>query len=287
MKQKVFALCLAFLAALLPAASAASELPMVADNAGLFSDSQRDALEEKAQALRTEYEMDVVILTVSSLDGKTAKTYADDYFDSNGYGYGSKGSGFLFLLAMEERDWYITTCGDAVYALTDISIQRLGETIVVPYLSDGTYYEAFNAYLDALPSFLSGFQAGIPTDGRENDSADYYHGQQDTVAYYREKAAPNLLISVVIGAVSAAAVIVIMRTSMNTKRQQRSAGNYLRAGSFRLQTRQDLFLYSSTSKVRRQETSRGGSGGRGGPGGGTSIHGGGGGRNHGGGGGKF
>lgn len=82
-------------------------------------------MEEKAQALADAYRIDVVIVTVWSLDGKSSEAYADDFFDGNGYGYGQGNSGVLLLLAMEYRDWAISTCGDGIYALTDYGIESV------------------------------------------------------------------------------------------------------------------------------------------------------------------
>lgn len=283
MKRNIFSLllCLLLLAALVLPVSAAPDLPMVVDNAGLLSDAERNALEEKAQSLRTEYEMDVVILTVDSLEGKTPQDYADDYYDDNGYGYGEDYSGLLFLLSMEERDWYISTCGDTIYAITDYGVQKLGEA-ALSGLSAGAYYEAFDAYLNALPSYLNAFQSGRPIDGYADYSGDYYHGERDTVVHYGQKRSPNLLVPLIIGVITASVTVGIMAASMNSKRPQRSASSYLKAGSFRLRTHQDLFLYSNVSKTRRQENNGGHSGG-----GGSSVHHSSGGRSHGGGGGKF
>lgn len=282
MKRKMISLLLSLilLVSLVPNVLAAADLPMVVDNANLLTKEERDSLESKAQALRTEYEMDIVILTVDSLDGKNAQDYADDYFDENGYGYGAEYSGILFLLAMAEREWYISTCGDAIYAVTDYSIQQLGETAVW-YLSEGNYYDGFDAYLDALPSYLKAYQAGSPVDSYADYFGDDYHGERETVVYYEQEYEPSIFLSLVIGIIAAAVVILIMRASMNTKRQQRSASNYTKAGSYHLRTHQDMFLYSNVSKVRRQQNNGGSHGG------GSSVHRSSGGRRHGGGGGRF
>lgn len=258
--------------------SAVSDLALVVDNAGLLSTQEQAALEDKARSLGTEYGMDIVILTVDRLDGKRPQNYADDYYDNHGYG----DNGILFLLAMEERDWYISTCGDAIYALTDYGIQKLGDT-VIPYLSDGDYYNGFDAYLNALPYYLESFQSGAAVDGYADYSGDYYHGDQETIVHSQQKRSPNILLSLVIGVVVAAVSVLIMRASMNTKRIQYSASDYMNPGSFHLRTQQDIFLYSNVTKVRRQENNNSSGGG----GGGSSVHTSSSGRSHGGGGGKF
>lgn len=259
--------------------SAASSLPMVVDHANLLSDDERIALEETAQALRSEYELDVVIVTVDDLNNQSAQSYADNYYDENGYGYGNSYSGILFLLSMAEREWYISTCGDAIYAITDYGVQQLGETAVL-YLSEDRYYDAFFAYLTALPEYLDAYEAGTPIDGYADYSDHYYHGDREEMVYYEEDRSPNLLISLLIGIIAAVVAVCIMRASMNTKRKQHGASGYLKAGTFHLKRHQDLFLYSNVSKVRRQQNNSG-------SGGGSSVHRSSGGRRHGGGGGRF
>lgn len=256
-------------------------LPMIVDNADLLSYQEELELEALAQELRTQYRCDIVILTADSLGGKSAQDYADDYYDGNGYGYDSSGTGLLFLLAMQEREWYISTCGDAISIFTDYGIQTLGETSLSCLIGDN-YIDVFRLYLEILPEYFEAHEKSTVIDGYADYSGDYYHGEQETVVYYEEKTAPNLLISLAIGLVAAAITLLIMRSSMNTKRRQHSASDYLGAGSFHLTRHQDLFLYSNFSKVRRQQNTSSGN-----RGGGSSVHRSSGGRSHGGGGGRF
>lgn len=274
----LFLLILSLLAAISPAAFAAESLPMVVDNAELLSSTEESALETSVQELREAYEMDFVLLTANSLEGKSAQEYADDYFDENGYGYGENGSGVLFLLAMEEREWYISTCGDAIYALTDYGVQELGETAVW-YFSEGYYAEGFQVFLSYLPDYLDAYESGTPLDGYADYSGDYYHGDRETVVHYEKETSPNILISLLIGAGTAVVAVLIMRSSMNTKKMQYGASSYLKSGTFSLRKHQDMFLYSNVSKVRRQQNNSSG--------GGSSVHRSSGGRRHGGGGGRF
>lgn len=283
MKRKALSLvlCLLLLSAFVLTVSASSYLPMVIDSADLLSGQERIALEDTAQALRDQYEMDVVILTIDSLNGKSAQDYADDYYDDNGYGYGPDYSGILFLLAMEEREWYISTCGEAIYAFTDYGIEQIGET-VVPFLSLGQYYDGFATFLDTVPAYFDAYNNGRPVDGYADYSGDYYHGERETVVHYQGKSINPFFPALVIGLISALVTILIMRASMNTKRKQHSAGDYLKPGSYHLRTHHDMFLYSNVSKVRRQQNNGSGS-----HGGGSSVHRSSGGRSHGGGGGRF
>ena len=58
------------------------------DNADLVLDYQESEIESKLDKISDKYNMDFVVVTVPSLDGKTSEAYADDYFDYNGYGGG-------------------------------------------------------------------------------------------------------------------------------------------------------------------------------------------------------
>lgn len=283
-------LCAAFLLCLAPHAMAQS--PKIVDDADLLSSSEEEKLEEKAQQLVDKYEMDVVIVTVWSLDGKSAQAYADDYFDYNGYGIGPDYSGVLFLLSMEYRDWAISTCGETIYALTDYGIETLFESCK-SYLGNDQYYYAFDRYLDELPTYFDAYENGSPIDGfHYNDYDDYTIYDPDnsgeTVYYDPQPDAADVvkmvLIALMIGIAAASVTLLIMRMNMNTFRQQSNATTYLPSGAFHLTHNQDVFLYSRVTKTRRDTDSSGGSRRSGG---GSSTHRSSSGRSHGGRSGKF
>lgn len=282
MRRTIFSLTLALFLLFSSAltCSASEGLPAIVDHADLLDSTQESALETKAQELRTQLELDIVILTVDSLNGHTAQNYADDFFDVNGYGYNGTDDGVLILLAMEEREWYISTCGKAIYALTDYGIQELGELTVDSFAYG--YDVGFDAFLSYLPEYFRAYEAGSPVDGWADDSQGYSHGDRETVVYYEDDRSPNLILSLFVGLLAGCVTIWIMRSSMNTKRKQSNASDYMRSGSYHLHTHRDLFLYSNISKIRRQQNTSSGS-----RGGGSSVHRSSGGRRHGGGGGRF
>ena len=289
MKKRILLLLLCF-SLLLPVTVHAAN-PKVIDDADLLTNQETDLLESSAQSLADTYQMDVVILTVDSLGGKTSEAYADDYFDYNGYGIGDDFSGILLLVSMEQRDWSISTCGEAIYAVTDYGIESLAE-VFLPYLSNGRYYDAFRIYLQELETYFKAYRSGDPIDGyigSYDGPGTYQPGTRDEVVYYEEPFGfsdimVRLLVALVIGAVIAGIVLLVMRSGMNTAKQQSGAKNYMVSGSYNLYRCQDFYLYSRTSRTRKQENNS--SGGHGG-GGGSSVHHSSSGRSHGGGHGKF
>ena len=275
MIRKIIGVFLAFLLSLCLIIPVSAQTVSIIDDADLLFPDEIATLEDKAAVLKELYDIQAVILTVDSLYGVRSQDYADDYYDEAGYDT----DGVLFLLAMAEREWYISTSGSMIYALTDYGIQQIGEG-TVSYLAEEDWFEGFCYFLDMLPEYIDAFENEAPLDGYADFSGDYYHGDQDEILYYEEKFTPSFLVSLLCGIVAAGIVLLIMRMSMNSKRPQRCASIYMKEGSWKLTQHQDMFLYSNVTKTRKQEPPKN-------SGGGSSVHRSSGGRSHGGGGGRF
>ena len=245
--------------------SVSAAYPPVMDSADLLSDDAYNALQEKCLFLRETYGIDVAICIADTIGGKSAQNYADDWYDAHNYSE----HGVLFLLAMEEREWHISTCGDAIWMLTDADLMAL-EDAFFPYLVDGEYEAAFDVYLSRLPDYL---ETETPVDIYYDTDGKLY------AEYESEESGISWILSILVGAVISGIVILIMRSSMNTNQPQRAATAYQGKDSYHLKTHQDLFLYSNVTKQAKPEQTTGG--------GGSSVHTSSSGRSHGGRGGKF
>ena len=233
-------LFLLILSASIPSAYALSN--QVNDHAGLMTYDEIDELEALTETISASTGLDLVILAVNDLGGQSPASFADDYYDSNGY----SDDGILFLLAMAERDWYISTCGEAIRIFDDRDIDALLDA-GLPYFSGGDYFNGFCEVLHNVDRIASGRAVQASTHSAASVRSDRASGKM-------------ILISMVIGTAVSGIVILIMRSSMNTKRRQRGAADYLTPGSYHLRTRQDIFLYSNVTKTpRQQNTSSGGS----------------------------
>lgn len=234
----LFIACLLILSLAVPA-FATGGLPKIVDEAGILTTYEEEKLEERAQILADQYHIDVVILTVDSLNGRNITAYADDYFDYNGYGIGSNHSGVLLMLSMEYRDWAISTCGDGIKALTDYGQEQIMDD-VLDYLRDDEYYEGFEAYLELLDEYFEAYEKGEPIDESRNVLFD-------------------LLIAIGIGVLAGFITITVMKSGMKTVKPQRGAQSYVIQNSYKLRYQRDMFLYSRTSRTRKQSSSSGGS----------------------------
>ncbi len=125
-------------------------LGLVEDYADLLTDSEESALAEKLEAFCDEYKMEIAVVTINDLEGQTARDFADDFYDYNGYGYGENDDGLLALYvdgAEGEREIYITTHGKAISKISDADIDYITDRMIV-YLSTGDYAWAFDTFVD-------------------------------------------------------------------------------------------------------------------------------------------
>lgn len=91
--------------------------PHLIDNADLLTGEEESNLLAKLDEISDRLSVDVAVVTEDSIGDKTPREYADDFYDYNSYKYNP--DGVLLLISMEERDWYITTTGSAITAITD------------------------------------------------------------------------------------------------------------------------------------------------------------------------
>ena len=151
----------------------------VFDDAGLFTEGEAAELEQKIAAAREKTEMDIVIVTTSDARGKTARDYADDYYDENGFGAGDDNSGVLLLIDMDNRELYISTCGMMIRYLTDARIESM-----LDHVYEGAAAEDFAASGRAFVADTAlyvglGVVSGQYNYNEETGSEDAYEPQQE------------------------------------------------------------------------------------------------------------
>ena len=138
-------------------------LPLVTDAAELLSDTQAEALQQKAAELTEKYGIAVRILTVQSIGQYSIEDFAEAAFDQYHLGYGDQGSCIMLLLSMEYRDYDIFAHGYGNEAFTDYGKELIADD-VVPYLKNNDWNGAFTAFLEDCGSFLEKAAQDEPVD---------------------------------------------------------------------------------------------------------------------------
>ena len=222
------------------------------DEADLLTADEEIELLEQLDEISERHQFDVVVVTLESLNGEDIQYYAADYYDYNGYGMGDNYDGAMFIMSMEEREWFILTTGYGIDVLEDYEIDSIGEEMVAD-LSSGYYFDAFETFAEEV---------------------------DDEVEYGVQEPTPSILISIVIGLVLGLIPAFIMRGKLKSVHMQASAGGYENRGGRKLTTKQDIFLYHTVNRVPKPKD-------EGRSGGGSTTFRGSSGRSHGGRGGSF
>ena len=258
MKRKLFTLMLILcLVAGLSLTAYASSNHLV-DDAGLLTDTEAANLEAKLSQISDRHNVDIVIVAVDSTDGKSPMDFADDYYDYNGY----RADGILLLVSMEDSDWWVSTTGYGITAITDAGLDYMSDRFV-PYLSDGEFAQAFEKFADLCDEFITQAKTGDPYDSHNLPKEPF-------------SLVTNLLIALGIGLVAAWIVTGSMKAKLKTVRQQAKADDYIASGSLQLTHSRDLFLYTHLDRREKPKSDSG-----------SSTHTSSSGTTHGGGGGKF
>ena len=228
------------------------------DDAGLLTSTEEAALEATLSEISNRYNVDVVIVTVDSTNGDSPMDFADDYYDYGGY----RPDGILLLVSMEDSDWWVSTTGYGITAVTDAGLDYMSDRFV-PYLSDAEYAQSFTEFANLCDSFLAQAKTGDPYDS--------HNLPKDPYSFFT-----NLVISVIVGLVAALIVTGKFKAQLKTVSLKAKADDYVKPGSLQLTRRQDLFLYSHLDRREKPKSSSG-----------SSTHVSSSGTTHGGGGGKF
>ncbi len=264
MKKRITAAVLVILITVLMAVPAFAYEERVFDDAGLLSEDEITQINEEIDFVRNTYSCDVVVVTTNDSEGKSAMEYADDYYDYNGFGIGEEYDGIILTINMDIREYWISTCGQAILWFSDNEIESMIST-VQSYLSDGDYGDGVLAWLGDVEYELE-----------YDDGSGYVIEETNPFADALGVIPMALLIGLILAVISIIILIRICRTAVPPA----LASDYLQKDAVTIKKSEDLFLRSHTSSVKIESNTGGG-------GGGSSVHTSSSGRSHGGGGGKF
>lgn len=132
----------------------ASNIVKVIDNAGLFSSSELEDLNKRAEEMSKKYDMDIGIATTNSANGMSTMEYSDYFYEN--HGFGSNGSGVFVMYDMDNREIFIITEGRGKDKINDSKVQKLLDAVFDNGLKEGKYYNSAIAYLNKLNGYLRG-----------------------------------------------------------------------------------------------------------------------------------
>jgi len=239
MTKKVWAVMTAVILCLTltVAVGAVGNTPRLNDAADLLSAEQESVLLERLNSVSETYKVDVVVATVDSIGESDVETYAEAYFDQNGFGVGNYDGGVLLLVSMEYSDYCVWAEGLGGVAVSQEEGDSIGETVAAS-LSAENYADAFHDFVDECEYQIDGEINGFP----------FNFGK-------------NLLIALVIGLVLAMIITGVWKGQLKSVHKQQTATQYTKPGSMQVTYSNELFLYRTVSTRRKEKSSSSGSSG--------------------------
>lgn len=225
-------------------------LPRLVDDADVLSDSDEERLLGKLDDISEYYGVDVVVLTVYSLEGKDPERFAEDYLAYNGFGQGDTHDCFVFMLSMEYRDWAISVAGAGDDIMNSYGREYVFERMRND-LSHDRFYYALDEYADVSEMFIQEWEKGTPYSSS--------HPVREPLPFYW------IFIALGGGALVGFIYSHSIKSQLTSVKMQRGADAYIRPNSFRVTGSRDTYLYSKETR-HRIESSGGGGGGR------SSVH---------------
>lgn len=237
------------------------------DDGDLLTDEQEAAIVRRLDEVSEKHQMDVVIVTQRTLNGKDDIAFSEDYYDYNGYGYGDEHDGLLLLYCPNESMRNIITTGDAKYLFYGDRFSELtGE--IIPYLDRGDANGAFLTFADACDEIITSARAEYADSADDHyDYYGYYEYEESGDSDQRSVFSWWLVIfGLLLGALMSFLIpMSTMKSKLKSVRSKAAASDYVRPGSMNLTQNRDVFLFANVTKtpIPRDNSSRSGGGGGG------------------------
>ena len=152
--------------------AAAPDIPYltgrVNDNAYIFSEETRRSLSEKLKDHETKTTDQVVILTVTSLEGESIEDFANRVFNEWKLGQKDRNNGILIVVVRDERRMRIEVGYGLEGTMTDLLAGRIIQNIIAPRFREGDYDAGITNGTQAVLDVLAG---NIPEGADGTDEA--------------------------------------------------------------------------------------------------------------------
>lgn len=216
------------------------------DECGFLNDAEYSYLISYLESKSNTDNCDYVVVFLNSLPdsyGNDIESFADDYFDYNGFGRGNSGDDGILLLVVSDLGSggrYISTCGRVIDAINENDIYEIGSAIKSNGLLDGDYVKAVTTFVDEASNLIYLYDSG-------------YYNSSDSSSHNKsslEKIGVISLMSVLPSIIIAAVTTGSMKNKLQTVSLAKEADLYVDTDSLNLSVSNDTFLYSNTSRIR-------------------------------------
>ncbi len=154
----------------------------VNDHAGILTDSQESGILAAANELQRATGAQVVVLTVTDLEGKAIEEYALDVAREWGIGDKKKDNGVLLLLSTGDREVRVEVGQGLEGRLPDGKTGRLIDSHAIPYYRDNDFAngteQLYYALLNEVRAEYGLEPIAVPGPNEENKAAQEYEPEE-------------------------------------------------------------------------------------------------------------
>lgn len=235
----------------LPSIAQASD-NTVDDQAGLFSESEIQTLNQTAASIEKKSKAQVFIVTMDNSE-KDPYKFADYYLLDT---IGKDENGIIFYIDMNNREFVISRSGNMIDYLNDKRTESALDDIEY-FMSDQDYFGAAESYLTSVNTF---FDKGVPKGHYRIDS------ETGKITYYKSLTPVEIILAIVGAAVVSGGFILLSISKYKLK----FGGGYSypvnEKSSLQLTEKEDHLVNSfvTTRHIPRNKSGGGGPGGSGG-----------------------
>ena len=251
--KKLFAILMILAITLSISLTAFAAYERIEDKAGLLTLEEEEEVAAKLNEVSQKLGVDIAVVTINDLEGKTEEEYADDYYESKLY----SSDGVLLLINAETGSGWISTQGEGIKAFTDYGIQQCADRIR-PELQSRDYAGAFKEFADVAEEYFEKERAGQPVDEWIPDPEPTQI--EEPVRF------GDVLITIVIAFVIAflisLIITAIMKSQMKSVIAEQNADRYVEGNRVNITGSRDRFLYHTVQVIPLQRQNPQGGGGR-------------------------
>ena len=225
------------------------DIEYAVDSAEVLTTDELESLKSKLAQISDENNIDVGVVTVDYLDGKSAQEFANNLFEQNKFGKGENRDGILLLVATEDREWAMSTHGSAKEAFNEEGLDFLSGEFL-QYLAEDDYYSAFENFANNTRELGAMYVLGDPYGEEEYIDDENYPVDENIVE--EEKGINNEIwipLSIVMGCAISLVIMMMYKSQLKSVKSESRADDYLM--DMKLVKSQDIFLYRTVTRTMR------------------------------------
>lgn len=208
----------------------------VFDYADLLTSDEEAQLQQMAEAMVQDWDMDLAFLTTFDTEGMPVREYGANFYIEQDLGVGSDYDGVIFVVDMTSREAQIVTSGKAIDIFTDYYLEKMWNNMQGDF-ADGYYFWGMETLVTDMNHYNAEYQKYLT----DPDYVSEYAAEEEDVTLFLMGVA--FIFSLIVAAIS----VAVMKSKSKNVRPYSAGEAYLKQNGFYLSTDKDIFANTRTT----------------------------------------